>query len=165
MLVKNEIAKNEVSFVKIKKFDHVNIVTKDIKKCIEFYTEVFGFVVKLNTSLNGEWFNSLTFGEDSDATCCFLELTDSSFRIEVLEYKNPKSVLEEEDHNLNTIGLRHMAFEVDDIDGFIEKLEKNGAKRISEIVQVPLSILPTGKRLCYIKAPDDVIIELAQYGT
>lgn len=150
--------------MKIERIDHINIVVEDMEKTIGFYTSIFNFVVKRDSALEGEWFESLTGFRNPINRCVFLELPGENCRIELLQYIEPLGKKWELSHSVNSTGIRHLAFEVDDIFAFVKRLKDEGIVMISEVVSVPLSVLPQGKKLCYIKAPDGVIIELAQYG-
>lgn len=66
--------------------------------------------------------------------------------------------------DIHSKGLRHFAMTVDDIDACVHKLKEHEVEMLSNIVDVPRSVVEQGKRLCYFKAPDDVVIELAAYG-
>ena len=55
------------------------------------------------------------------------------------------------------LGLEHLGFEVDHIDGEIERLAGLGAPLLEGPNQ-----LPNGTRICWIQAPDNVRVELIQ---
>ena len=59
----------------------------------------------------------------------------------------------------NRIGLRHIAFEVENIDEVTEKLKSKGVEFLSPVQTHPQS----GKRLVYFLGPDGILLELAQY--
>ena len=54
-------------------------------------------------------------------------------------------------------GIEHFGLNVDDLDGEIRRLEGLGAELMEGIIDVP-----NGPRIAFIKAPDDVRIELLQ---
>ena len=54
-------------------------------------------------------------------------------------------------------GLEHFGFDVEDIDAEIERLKGLGA----ELKEGPIEV-PDGRRIAFVKAPDDVRIELIQ---
>ncbi|MEA3354157.1 MAG: VOC family protein [Campylobacterota bacterium] len=148
------------------RIDHINIVVAHIEKSEKFYIEVLGLEKTLDLHLEESWMEELTGFKKPSAKCVFLETPSKNCRIELLEYINPKTTFIDLDlqHNLNTQGIRHIAFEVDDIFDIYEKAKKYGVEFISKPVLAPLDIVPHGKALCYLKAPDGVILELAQYG-
>lgn len=146
------------------RIDHINIVVEDIILSQKFYIEVLGFEKTLELELNQEWMSELTGFESPKAKCVFLETSTKNCRIELLEYISPEILSNENsDYKLNKQGIRHIALEVDNIDEIYSKAKEKGIEFISKPIQVPLEVVASGKVLCYLKAPDGVIIELAQY--
>jgi len=87
-------------------------------------------------------------------------------RIELLFYQSPVGVALYENELPNTMGLRHIAFRVDDIKQMADRLKNAGVKMIGPPVSPPSSVIrhDTGqKTLCYFHDPDGVLLELAQY--
>ena len=145
--------------------DHINIVTNNIKKSKDFYKNIIGLEETLYLDLEGAWLESITNFQNPKAKCVFLQPDSKNCRIELLEYENPKTTPTniEKSQQLNHEGIRHIAFEVDNIDEIYQKTLRHGIECISAPIKVPLDIVPSGKTLCYIKAPDGVVLELAQY--
>jgi len=148
------------------KIDHINIVVTDIKKSEKFYVEVLNLVKSKEMHLNAPWMKELTGFKQPNAKCIFLETSSQNCRIELLEYISPKTKKNNSylSYSLNTEGIRHIAFEIDDIFKIYYNAIQYGVEFISKPILVPLNIIPEGKALCYMKAPDGVILELAQYG-
>lgn len=147
------------------RIDHLNIVVENIEFSTKFYTEILGFENTLELDLDAKWMEEITGFSSPKAKCVFLEPTSKNCRIELLEYINPKTNIVESQtqHQLNLQGIRHIALEVDNIDEIYNRAKKFGVEFISKPIQVPLEVVPSGKILCYLKAPDGVILELAQY--
>ena len=57
----------------------------------------------------------------------------------------------------NTLGLRSIMFEVDDIDATVAGLRARGAELIGEVAQYEDSY-----RLCFLRGPEGIIIGLAE---
>jgi predicted enzyme related to lactoylglutathione lyase len=57
----------------------------------------------------------------------------------------------------NTLGLRQVMFEVDDIDDTVARLQARGAQLIGEVVQYERFY-----RLCYLRGPEGIIVALAE---
>ena len=54
-------------------------------------------------------------------------------------------------------GIRHVAFAVEDIDGVVAGLRARGAELVGAVERYQDSY-----RLCYVRGPEGIIIELAQ---
>ena len=57
----------------------------------------------------------------------------------------------------NTPGIRHLAFAVDDIDAVVAGLRARGEELVGEVEGYQDSY-----RLCYVRGPEGIIVELAQ---
>ena len=57
----------------------------------------------------------------------------------------------------NTPGIRHVAFAVDDIDAVVASLRARGAELVGEVERYEDSY-----RLCYVRGPEGIIVELAE---
>ena len=57
----------------------------------------------------------------------------------------------------NTPGLRHIAFAVEEIDDVVAGLRARGAELVGELERYEDSY-----RLCYVRGPEGIIIELAE---
>ena len=57
----------------------------------------------------------------------------------------------------NTLGIRHIAFAVEDIEAVVAKLKKMGTEIFSEIKQYEESY-----KLCYVRGPEGIILELTE---
>ena len=57
----------------------------------------------------------------------------------------------------NTPGLRHLAFAVDDIDAVLAGLRSHGGELVGEVERYEDIY-----RLCYVRGPEGIIVELAE---
>ena len=123
----------------LNRIHHTAILCSDYKKSKDFYTNILGLKIiketyrqerqsyKLDLSLNGEYV------------------------IELFSFPDPPQRLSRPE----ATGLRHIAFEVDDIDAVVEKLKK------SNIIAEPIRTDEiTGKRFSFIFDPDNLPVEL-----
>ncbi|MDX6665440.1 MAG: hypothetical protein QOG68_1646, partial [Solirubrobacteraceae bacterium] len=57
----------------------------------------------------------------------------------------------------NAPGIRHITFAVEDIDAVVAGLRARGAELVGELEQYQDSY-----RLCYVRGPEGIIVELAE---
>ena len=144
--------------------DHLNIVVADLAESVRFYRTLFGMTAVLDCELAGGWFEAVTGCPGARARCVILRGADPGLRLELLAYEAPPGRAEPATRALSTHGLRHFAVRVADIDAALALARSLGYAEGVEPVQVPYSILPTGKRMAYLRDPDGVVVELAEYG-
>ena len=123
----------------LNRIHHTAILCSDYEKSKDFYTNILGLEIiketyrqerqsyKLDLSLNGEYV------------------------IELFSFPDPPKRISRPE----ATGLRHIAFEVDDLDAVIEKLKK------SNIIAEPIRVDEiTGKHFTFIFDPDNLPVEL-----
>jgi catechol 2,3-dioxygenase-like lactoylglutathione lyase family enzyme len=143
-------------------FDHINLVVRDMNQARAFYGNVLGLRETFDRVLDGEWIETVAGVKGAVAHCVFFEDERGAVRLELLQYMQPADEFTEE-LRPHAPGFRHIAFTVEDIDAWCEKLRAQGAKFISPPVQVPFSVGSKSKRLCYFRDPEGNILELAEY--
>ncbi len=124
--------------MKIGKIHHVAIICSDYARSKVFYTEILGL-------------EPVSEVYRKERHSYKLDLQAGNAMIELFSFPNPPV----RPSYPEAAGLRHLAFEVDDLDGMINHLRENRVE--CEPVRVdPL----TNKRFTFFKDPDDLPIEL-----
>jgi glyoxylase I family protein len=127
---------------RLNRIHHIAIIASDYTRSKKFYTEVLGLTIlrevyreerqsyKLDLSLNGEYV------------------------IELFSFPNPPA----RPSRPESTGLRHLAFEVDNIEAVVTMLVDKGVSvepvRVDEF---------TGKRFTFFADPDDLPIEIYEH--
>ena len=139
--------------------DHVNIVVEDLDEVSRFFM-AFGFEVQDQSKLSGDWI-SRTFGLDVvDASYIKLTLPGDTVSRELIQFRTPPARKIPDPGQANTAGYRHLAFRVNDIEAAIALVLEQGIEPFSEIQEY----VPKRKKLVYFRGPEDILLELAQYG-
>ena len=122
----------------LKKIHHVAIIASDYKKSKDFYVNLLGLKIIREV-----------YREERDSYKLDLEIGDS--HIELFSFKNsPKRPSYPE-----ACGLRHLAFEVENIEQEIKKLKEKGI----EVEDIRIDKF-TGCKFTFFSDPDDLPIEL-----
>ena len=150
----------------IQSVDHINLVVTDLERSVDFYTNILGFREIQRAQLKGEWAESIIGLNNIEARVVYVVAPAGQPRLELLQYHYP--VGDELDANSipNTIGLRHLALRVDDIDSAVQYLRQAGIEPLSPPVIVPIDVIQHRigqKILCYFHDPDGVLLELTEY--
>ena len=143
--------------------DHVNIVVADMERSLAFYVGLLGMRVTFEADLEGKWIEAVSGLPHVSARCVFCQPPGGGARFELLQYRTPPGVALADESVANTLGLRHVALEVDDLDGLRARLTAAGVSFVSGPVAVPFPIAGVRKRLCYARDPDGALVELAEY--
>ncbi len=123
----------------LKKIHHVAIICSDYAVSKKFYTEV------LNLEIISE-----TYRSERQSYKLDLKINDA-YQIELFSFLNPPKRMSHPE----ACGLRHLAFEVNDIEEAILILNKRGVS--AEPIRIDAI---TEKRFTFLKDPDGLPLEL-----
>ncbi len=145
------------------RINHVNIVVADMERSLAFYVGLLEMRVTFEAELVGDWIETVTGLPSASARCVFCQPSGGGTRFELLQYQTPPGVHLPKDSLANTLGLRHVALEVDALDALSARLHAAGVPFVSPPVTVPFSVVGVRKRLCYLHDPDGALLEIAEY--
>lgn len=125
--------------MKFNRIHHVAVICSDYQKSKEFYVEKLGFEIENEVSR-----------EERNSYKLDLKVA-GVYQIELFSFPNPP----ERVNSPEARGLRHLAFEVDDVEKTAAELNEKGIEtepvRIDEI---------TGKKFTFFKDPDNLPLEV-----
>lgn len=142
--------------MKIKHVDHVGIVVNDLAAVKAFFVD-FGFKVVAEMPVRGEWVERIIGLKDVREDLAMLSAPDGKLSLELVKFHHPVDPEGIRPGAANTLGLRHMAFQVEDIDAAVGMLKKKGRKLVGEV-----QTYEDMWKLCYVRGPEGIIIELAE---
>jgi len=120
-------------------FNHIALSVSDLQRSVSFYRQHFGFLP------DGQ------FTKPSGLKFCFIKR--DTIRLELFECKDSKRPNDDR-NDLRIIGLRHLAFRVDDLNREVEKLKQAGLEfnRVEQGTSC--------KSFSFTSDPDGIAIEL-----
>lgn len=143
--------------------DHINVVVADMARAEAFYGDVLGMKRTFEAHLKGEWIEAVAGIPGCEAHCVFFEFEGVDVRLELLQYLTPERAPIFEASLPNLPGVRHFAFNVEDMDSLVAGLTAKGVEFVSPPVEVPFPVNGKRKRLCYFHDPDGTLLEVAEY--
>jgi glyoxylase I family protein len=150
----------------IRGFDHITIVVSDLERSVKFYAGLLGFEETGRAHLEGEWIDAILRMEGVDAEVVYLVPPDKELRLELLCFHSPGGEIIAQNALPNAIGLRHVAFQIDDMAPLISRLKAADVPLLSDPITLPGDVesgASKPKTLCYFLDPDGVLLEIAQY--
>ncbi len=142
--------------MKIHKIDHVGIIIRDLSAAKAFFLD-FGLEVQGEGELAGELLDQVTGLNNAKTAVVMLGTPDGQANIELIKFYTPSDEKEIQQSLANTLGIRHIAFAVEDIEALVAKLKKQGTAIFSEIQNYENEY-----KLCYVRGPEGIILELAE---
>ncbi|MEH7352679.1 VOC family protein [Neobacillus drentensis] len=125
--------------MRLKKIHHIAVICSDYQKSKDFYVRILGLTPACEV-----------YREDRDSYKLDLEV-GGHYQIELFSFPNPPARLSYPE----AAGLRHIAFEVDDIEEAVKELE-NHHITVEAIRVDPI----TSKKFTFLTDPDGLPIEL-----
>lgn len=140
----------------VKRMEHIGIVVRDLAAAVGFFSEL-GLEPQGEMTVGGPWVDRIVGLEGVEADTAMMRVPDGPGQIELIEFHSPP--LEDGDSHAppNTAGLRHLAFAVEDIEAMIDRLQAHGGELVGE-----LETYEDSWRLCYLRGPEGIIVELAE---
>ena len=140
----------------VQRMDHVGIVVDDLAAATEFFVAL-GLEPGGEGSVEGSSVDRIVGLDGVRADIAFVQTPDGHGRLELTKFHTPSGPAVNPNAPANTPGIRHVTFAVDDIDAVIDRLRDLGAELVGELVAYGNSY-----RLCYVRGPEGIIVELAE---
>jgi catechol 2,3-dioxygenase-like lactoylglutathione lyase family enzyme len=136
--------------------DHVGVVVEDLAAATEFFLEL-GLELQGEAPVEGRWVDRVVGLEGVRAEIAMMQTPDGHGRLELTKFHAPPGQGGDRHAPANTPGIRHVAFAVEDIDALLASLRARGGELVGEIERYE-----DRYRLCYIRGPEGIIVELAE---
>ena len=145
-----------IGYMKIHHVNHLGINVVDLTAAKTFFTDL-GFTVEGEAKMQSELLDKVTGLKNASTELVMLLAPDGQFNLEIVKYNQPIDPEGSRVPAVNGLGLGHLAFEVDDVDGIVAALKQKGHELIGEV-----QTYENSWKLCYIRGPEGIIVELAE---
>jgi catechol 2,3-dioxygenase-like lactoylglutathione lyase family enzyme len=142
--------------MRIHRIDHVGIVVNDLPAAKAFFLDL-GLEMLGEGKVEGEWVERIVGLQHVKEEVVMLRTPDGEANIELVKFDTPSDERGLQHPLANTLGIRHIAFAVEDIEAIVAKLKKNGVELVGEIQNYE-----DAYKLCYVRGPEGIILELAE---
>lgn len=142
----------------IRRFDHVGITVADLETVKAFFVELG--LEKVDASrmfVEGEFLDTVIGIADSRTEIVLLQPPGGDTRLELSSFVRPDHDPGSPDAMANELGLRNVAFEVDDIQAAVDRLAAHGYGLVGGIGQYEHIW-----RMAYVRGPEGIIVSLAE---
>jgi catechol 2,3-dioxygenase-like lactoylglutathione lyase family enzyme len=140
----------------IQRMEHVGIVVDDLAAAIKFFVEL-GLVLQGEATVEGRWVDRIVGLDGVRADIAMMQTPDGNGRLELTKFHSPSVQGDNRHAPANTPGIRHVAFAIKDIEAVVTRLRARGAELVGELERYEDKY-----RLCYIRGPEGIIVELAE---
>src|SRR5882757_114132 len=140
----------------IQRMDHVGVVVDDLAAATAFFVEL-GLERQGEGTVEGGWADRIVGLEGVRSELAMMETPDGHGRVELVKFHAPSGPSGDRNAPANAPGIRHLTFAVDDLDAVLARLRAHGAELVGDVEDYEDIY-----RLCYIRGPEGIIIELAE---
>jgi catechol 2,3-dioxygenase-like lactoylglutathione lyase family enzyme len=139
-----------------RRFDHVGITVADLDAVTAFFVGL-GLEVEGRTFVEGEFLDTVSGIPGSRTEIVMLRPPDGGTRLELSSFVRPDHEPGSPAAMANELGLRNVAFEVDDLQAAVDRLAADGYGLVGGIGQYEHSW-----RMAYVRGPEGIIVSLAE---
>jgi len=140
----------------IRRFDHVGITVADLDAVTAFFVGL-GLEVDGRQFVEGEFLDTVIGIPDSRTEIIMLRAPDGSTGLELSSFVRPDYEPGLPAAMANELGLRSVAFEVDDLQTAVDRLAADGYGLVGGIGQYEHIW-----RMAYVRGPEGIIVSLAE---
>jgi len=142
---------------RIRRFDHVGITVADLDTVTTFFVGL-GFEVEgTRMFVEGEFLDTVIGIPDSRTEIVMLRPPDNGTRLELSRFIRPNHEPGSPGAMANELGLRNVAFEVDNLQAVVDRLARDGYGLVGGIGQYEYVW-----RMAYVRGPEGIIVSLAE---
>lgn len=141
----------------IRRFDHVGITVADLDTVTAFFVGLGLEVEGTRMFVEGEFLDTVTGIPDSRTEIVMLRPPDGSTRLELSSFVRPHHQPGSPTAMANELGLRNVAFEVDDLSSVVDRLTADGYGLIGGV-----GTYEDVWRMAYVRGPEGIIVSLAE---
>ena len=140
----------------ITRFDHVGITVRDLDRAVEFFVGL-GLEVEGRQPIEGEFLDTVIGMQDARTEIVMLTVPGGGSPVELSSFVRPDAVDGSPDAMANEVGLRSLAFEVEDIDAAVAAVAAEGYGLVGGIGRYE-----DVWRMAYVRGPEGIVVALAE---
>jgi catechol 2,3-dioxygenase-like lactoylglutathione lyase family enzyme len=141
---------------KLLEMHNIGIVVESLDNAIAFFKEI-GLSLEGRMVVEGEWAGRVTGLENQSVEVAMMVTPDGHTRLELLRFLTPPTIADHRTAPVNALGYLRIMFRVDNLDELLDRLERQGAELVGEVVRYEDMY-----RLCYIRGTEGLLIGLAE---
>ena len=141
---------------RIRRFDHVCITVADLDTATAFFVGL-GLEVEGRAFVEGEFIDTVIGIPHSHTEIVMLRPPGGGTGLELSRFIRPNHEPGSPDAMANQLGLRNVAFEVDDLQAALDRVAADGYGLVGAVGQYE-----NMWRMAYVRGPEGVVVSLAE---
>ena len=140
----------------VRRFDHVGVTVADLDTVTAFFVGL-GLEVEGTAFVEGEFLDTVCGIPGARTEIVMLRPPDGGTRLELASFVRPDHEPGSPAAMANELGLRNVAFEVDDLQAAVDRLAGEGYGLVGGIGEYEHAW-----RMAYVRGPEGIIVSLAE---
>jgi catechol 2,3-dioxygenase-like lactoylglutathione lyase family enzyme len=140
----------------VRRFDHVGITVADLDAVTAFFVAL-GLEAGGKMTVEGEFIDTVIGIPGSRTEIVMLQAPDGGTTLELSSFSRPDHLPGSPDAPANELGLRNVAFVVDDLQAAVDRVAADGYQLVGGIAEYESSW-----RMAYVRGPEGIIVSLAE---
>lgn len=140
----------------VRRLDHVGLNVQDLAAAKAFFLDL-GLELVGEAELAGELLERFTGTDGAHGSLAVFRAPGGQTCLELVQFRAPLDQAGIQPRPPHALGMRHLAFAVEDLDGLVAKLAASGFDTLSGIEDYQGLC-----KLCYVRGPEGLIVELAE---
>lgn len=140
----------------IQRFDHVGVTVADLDAAIDFFVGL-GLALEGRMQMEGQFVDDVIGIPDSRSEIAMLRAPDGGAGLELSTFHRPEHQPGSPAAMSTELGLRNVAFQVDDLQVIVDRLAADGYGLVGTIGRYEDMWL-----MAYVRGPEGIIVALAE---
>jgi catechol 2,3-dioxygenase-like lactoylglutathione lyase family enzyme len=140
----------------VRRLDHVGITVSDLDRATAFFVGL-GLEVEGRMAMQGEFVDTVIGIPDSRSEIVMLRTPGGGAAVELSSFTQPEHQPGSPAAMSTELGIRNVAFEVDDLTAALARLTEDGYGLVGGVGQYEHIW-----RMAYVRGPDGIIVSLAE---
>lgn len=141
---------------KIMRFDHVGVTVQDLDLAAAFFVEL-GLEIEGRTFVEGDFIDTVTGIPNSRTEIVMLRAPGGGTAVELSAFVRPDPEPGSPAAMANEMGLRSLAFEIDNLHAQLERIAALGYGLVGGVGEYERAW-----RMAYVRGPEGIIVALAE---
>lgn len=141
---------------RLRRFDHVGITVADLDEVTTFFVDL-GLEAGDRMVVEGPFLDTVIGIADAQTEIVMLSAPDGGTTLELSSFRRPDHQPGSPGAMATELGIRNVAFEVDDLDAVIARLARQGYGLVGGTGQYEHLW-----RMAYVRGPEGIIVSLAE---
>lgn len=141
----------------VRVFDHVGITVADLDRVADFFVRLGLETLGPPTTIEGEFIDTVIGIPGSKTRIVMLRAPGGTTTLELSSFVRPEHDPGSPEPMANELGLRSVAFQVEDLDAAIAQLADDGFGLVGGVGEYESTW-----RMAYVRGPEGIIVALAE---